>query len=83
MSVTRSSSSVVVRVDLERVDGTQSTVYYGPFLPHVGGATTRFADSIERELAESDKYRKYEVSIETVFIGEGESDCIVRPADGS
>ncbi|MBD8207359.1 MULTISPECIES: hypothetical protein [unclassified Microbacterium] len=61
------------------VDGEDVTRLYGPFLPHVGSATTSFVDDLENELAESGRYVSWDTSIEHLFIGVGESDCEIRP----
>ena len=75
---TRTATSVVVKVDLVPVDGENRTVYYGPFLPHVGSATTTFLDRLEYDLEQSGRYASWDTSIESVFIGDDESDCAVR-----
>ncbi|WP_218682408.1 hypothetical protein, partial [Microbacterium sp. BF1] len=56
----------------------EATRYYGPFLPHVGSATTTFLEELEDELKDSGRYRSWDVSVEDVFIGTDESDCEVR-----
>lgn len=75
---TRTATSVIVKAALVTPDGEERTVYYGPFLPHVGSATTSFLDALERDLEESGRYASWETSIESVFIGDDESDCAVR-----
>ena len=66
-----SSSAVAVAPGL-------STTKALPTSPHVGSATTSFADALEYELEQSGRYKSWDVSIETVFIGDDESDCAVR-----
>lgn len=74
----RRGTAVIVKVDSVTNDGAKRTVYYGPFLPHVGSATTSFVGRIEHELEESGRYRDWETAIESVFIGEDESDCAIQ-----
>jgi len=54
-------------------------VLYGPFLPHVGSAVSSFVAKVEHELASAGRYSGWETSVESVFIGEDESDCAVLP----
>lgn len=75
---TRTATAVIVKVEAVKLDGEERTIYYGPFLPHVGSATTSFLDTLEREFEESGRYARWETSIESVFIGDDESDCAVR-----
>lgn len=75
---TRTSTAVVVKATTVKHDGSERTVYYGPFLPHVGHATTSFEARLLNELEESGLYKQWDTSIETVFIGDDESDCAVR-----
>lgn len=74
----RRGGAVIVKVDATSNDGTERTTYYGPFLPHVGSATTSFVRQIENEYEESGRYSDWTTAIETVFIGEDESDCAVH-----
>lgn len=74
----RTSSSVIVKATTTNHDGAERTIYYGPFLPHVGSATTSFTHELEEELEASGLYQDWDVSIESVFIGPDESDCEVR-----
>ena len=75
---TRTSSSVIVKATTTDNDHAQRTLYYGPFLPHAGSATTSFIRELEEELEASGRYQDWEISIEDVFIGPDESDCEVR-----
>ena len=75
---TRTATSVIVKAATVTTNGEERTTYYGPFLPHVGSATTRFADQLEDELERSGRYKSWDVSIESVFIGNDESDCAVQ-----
>lgn len=75
---TRTGTAVIVKVDTLGRDDVERTTYYGPFLPHVGSATTGFLTTIESELEASGKYKHWDTSIETVLIGADESDCEVR-----
>jgi hypothetical protein len=75
---TRRGASVIVKATTVALNGDERTTYYGPFLPHVGSATTTFLDVIEREMKESGRYQSWSTSIESVFIGEDESDCAVQ-----
>jgi hypothetical protein len=75
---TRTATAVIVKAVTLNHDDVERTVYYGPFLPHVGSATTSFAQTLERELEESGRYKHWDTSIESVFIGSEESDCEVR-----
>lgn len=75
---TRTATSVIVTATVVTLDGEERTTHYGPFLPHVGSATTSFADSLEHELGESGKYRSWDVKIANVYIGDDESDCAIR-----
>lgn len=74
----RTATSVVVKATTVKSDGEERTTYYGPFLPHAGSATTTFADRLENELDQSGRYTSWDVSIESVFIGDDESDCAVQ-----
>jgi hypothetical protein len=78
MMTSRTSTAVIVKASTLSRSGDARTIYYGPFLPHVGGATTSFLDKLEHELEASGRYEHWETSIETVFIADGESDCEVR-----
>ena len=75
---TRTGTAVIVKASTLSRDDAERTIYYGPFLPHVGSATTTFLENLEDELRESGRYRDWELSIEDVFIGADESDCEVR-----
>lgn len=74
----RTATAVVVKASKLTHDGEEITTYYGPFLPHVGSATTSFLDQLERELEESGRYKHWETTVESVFIADDESDCAVR-----
>ena len=74
----RRGSAVIVKATTTNRDGEVRTTHYGPFLPHVGSATTSFIDKLEHELVESGCFESWEMLIETVFIGDDESDCEVR-----
>lgn len=76
---TRTGTAVIVVASKTLVDGEKRTTYYGPFLPHVGSATTTFLETIERELEESGRYSDFSLAVESLFIGEDESDCKVTP----
>lgn len=69
---------MIVKVAKRPKDGPERMSYYGPFLPHVGSATTSFVDRLGHELAEYGRYEQWEVSVESVFIGESESDCAIQ-----
>ena len=73
----RTATVVIVRVTKTTHEGEEVTINYGPFLPHAGSATTSFVRQMESDLEESGRYAAWNVSIEDVFIGEGESDCTV------
>lgn len=75
---TRTATSVIVKAATLGRDDVERTTYYGPFLPHVGSATTSFIEQLERELEQSGRYKHWDVDVETVFIAEGESDCEIR-----
>lgn len=75
---TRTATAVVVKATVLTRDGDERTTLYGPFLPHVGSATTSFVALLESELEESGRYKAWDVTIESVFIGDDESDCAVR-----
>jgi len=75
---TRTATAVIVQAATVGLDGVEQTRYSGPFLPHVGSATTSFGNKLERELEESGRYRDWNMSIENVFIGTDESDWEVR-----
>ena len=75
---TRTAAAVIVKAVMLNHDGEERTVYYGPFLPHVGSATTSFVQDLERELEESGRYQHWDTSIESVFIGDEESDCEIH-----
>lgn len=75
---TRTATAVIVKATTFNHEGIEWVTYYGPFLPHVGSATTSFIDNLERELEESGRYKHWETSVESVFIGEDESDCAVN-----
>jgi len=74
---TRTATAVIVTATTVNLDGETQTRYYGPFLPHVGSATTSFIGELEHELEASGRYRDWKTSIEDVFIAEDESDCAV------
>lgn len=38
----RTATAVILKVDVTTHDDEQRTIYYGPFLPHIGGAATGF-----------------------------------------
>lgn len=75
---TRTGTAVIVKASTLSRDDAERTIYYGPFLPHVGSATTSFIEQLERELEQSGRYKHWDVDVETVFIAEGESDCEIR-----
>lgn len=75
---TRIATAVIVKASTVATDGGELTRYYGPFLPHVGSATTTFLENLEDELRDSGRYQSWDVSIEDVFIGTDEADCEVR-----
>lgn len=75
---TRTATAVIVTATVVKLDGEERTTYYGPFLPHVGSATTTFVRELENELEQSGRYEHWETTIESLFIGEDESDCAVR-----
>lgn len=74
----RRSTAVIVKATSRTWDGRGRTTYYGPFLPHAGAATTSFVCKLESELEESGLYESWETSIQSVFIGEDESDCAIH-----
>lgn len=74
----RTATSVVLKVDTTTHAGETRTRYYGPFLPHVGGAATTAETEILNELEASGLYASWGSSFEDVFIGPDESDCEVR-----
>jgi len=76
---TRTSTAVIVVATKTAFNGTQSTTHYGPFLPHAGSATTSFVNRLEQELKATGRYSHFALAIETVFIGENESDCSILP----
>jgi len=76
--VSRTATAVIVTASTVDTEGVELTRHYGPFLPHVGSATTTFLENLEDELRDSGRYRSWDVSIEDVFIGTDESDCEVR-----
>ncbi|RLK49330.1 hypothetical protein C7474_1473 [Microbacterium telephonicum] len=76
---TRTATAVIIRAVLLSNEGVKSEAHYGPFLPHVGSATTTFIDKLERELEASGRYQHWDISVEKVFIADGESDCELRP----
>lgn len=75
---TRTATAVIVRAVMLTNEGEEKAVHYGPFLPHVGSATTSFVNTLESNLEASGRYKEWDVSIESLFIAEGESDCEVR-----
>lgn len=74
----RVESAVIVRATTVNHAGETRTLHYGPFLPHAGSATTSFMDELRRELEQAERYRDWDVTAETVFIGDGESDCVIQ-----
>lgn len=74
----RTATAVVLKVTMTTHDGEDRTRYYGPFLPHVGGAATSFERDFLDELEASGLYRDWGTSFEHVFIGPDESDCEIR-----
>lgn len=76
---TRTSTAVIVVANKTLKNGEERTTYYGPFLPHAGSATNWFLQTLENELEDSGLYKHFELTVETLFIGEGESDCAITP----
>lgn len=74
----RHATAVIVKVTTLKRDGSERTLYYGPFLPHAGSATTSFMRTIRAELAESGRYESWDVSAEDVYLAAGESDCAIQ-----
>ncbi|CAN7527687.1 hypothetical protein LJR044_003753 [Microbacterium foliorum] len=77
--VSRTATAVIVKASTVDTEGVELTRHYGPFLPHVGSATTWFLENLENELRDSGRFQSWDLSIEDVFIGVDESDCEVRP----
>lgn len=75
----RTGTAVIVVAHKTLKTGEERTTYYGPFLPHVGSATTWFLRRVENELDESGLYENFVLTIENLFIGDDESDCAVMP----
>lgn len=75
---TRTATAVIVKATTVTHAGEEEAVYYGPFLPHVGSATTWFIDKLLNELEQSGRYKSWDAEIESLFIGEDESDCEIR-----
>lgn len=79
--MTRTSTAVVIRhvrqmhKDADRDD--VETTFYGPFLPHVGSATSATIDQLRWEDEENPDVDHSESYVETVFIGQDESDAAV------
>lgn len=73
----RQGTAVIVVATKINHEGEESKTHYGPFLPHIGSATTRFMETLDRELKESGRYQHHELAVESLFIGEDESDCAV------
>lgn len=76
---TRTSTAVIVVANTTLNTGEERTTYYGPFLPHAGSSTKWFMQRLESELEESGLYKHFELDIETLFMGEDESDCAIKP----
>lgn len=74
----RTATSVVVMVSRTTHSGETQTTHYGPFLPHVGSAATSFANKLDQELESSGRFAHWDISFESVFIGDDESDCEIR-----
>lgn len=78
---TRTSVAVVIRHDRALTDGTETTAYYGPFLPHVGSACTRTLADLAAEDEDNPDVATSVSEVLTVFIAEGESDAVVVARD--
>lgn len=48
------TTAVIVRSVVTKLDGEVATIFYGPFLPHVGSVTTSFIARLESELRPAD-----------------------------
>jgi len=71
-TATRTARSAVVRMVEITDDGDTRTSYYGPFMPHAGGAVNRVIDALyAAALGRGSDVSFY---VEDVFIGPGESD---------
>jgi hypothetical protein len=68
--VTEQVGTCVV-VEVHWRDRTLPTALYGPFLPHVGSATTDFVREMEN------REDVFEAVIRDVFVDPAESDCKV------
>lgn len=75
----RTATAVVVKVTATDVNGDTQTTYYGPFLSHASSALKWFMSELPIELGDSGRYQSWSTSVEDVFIGDTESDCIVQP----
>ena len=74
MSVERTSSAVVIRIEDRWRDGTTRVWYVGPFMPHVGSAATSADRELCREENIPDGVGERFTSFETTFLAPGESD---------
>jgi hypothetical protein len=70
----RSSVACVIRIEDEYRDGGSHVWYVGPFMPHVGSATTRAASDLGDEDNIPAKVLRRQIDIETLFLAPGESD---------
>jgi hypothetical protein len=77
----RYNRSVVIRLVGTTKTGDQETVFFGPFLPHVGSRCTSFESTLRREEEISGRWRNFETFIEDVFIGADESDAVILAYD--
>jgi len=77
MTTERTSVAVVVRVVRDWADGDVRTTYYGPFLPHAGSAVDQLIANVMRSGRDNPEVLNVDCYVETVYIGEGESDAAV------
>jgi hypothetical protein len=78
----RRGVAVVIRATYEYRDGGGPVdMFFGPFLPHVGGACTGTLNTLAAEAEDDPDVVSFDLAIETVFVADGESDAVLIARD--
>lgn len=72
---TRTGTAVVIHHTRRYIDGRTTGTLYGPFLPHAGSAVTTMLWQLDQEGEDDPRCEDHASTVQTVFIGEGESDA--------
>lgn len=73
----RTSVAVVVIAARDFASGETRTTLYGPFLPHAGSAVDQLIADVYSAGRENPEVLNVECRVQSVYIGEGESDAAV------